>query len=66
MQQRTEVLTDIPGKLGFFDSLPEYDTELFVNKKSKSTLRVEREVPPPLPRRAGELRVERTRRYSRP
>ena len=38
MQQRTEVLTDIPGKLGFFDELPEYGTELFVNKKSKSTL----------------------------
>ena len=38
LQQRTEVLTDIPAKLGFFDALPEYDTELFVNKKSKSTL----------------------------
>ena len=38
LQQRTEVMTDIPGKLGFFDALPEYDTELFVNKKSKSTL----------------------------
>ena len=38
LQQRTEVLTDIPGKLGFFDELPEYGTELFVNKKSKSTL----------------------------
>ena len=32
------MLTDIPGKLGFFDELPEYSTELFVNKKSKSTL----------------------------
>ena len=38
LQQRTEVLTDIPGKLGFFDELPEYGAELFVNKKSKSTL----------------------------
>lgn len=36
LQQRTEVLTDIPGKLGFFDELPEYDTELYVHKKSKS------------------------------
>ena len=36
LQQRTETLTDIPAKLGFFDSLPEYDTELFVHKKSKS------------------------------
>ena len=38
LQQRTEVLTDIPGKLGFFDALPEYGPELFENKKSKSTL----------------------------
>ena len=37
LQQRTEVLTEIPEKLGsFFDALPEYDTELFVHKKSKS------------------------------
>lgn len=38
LQQRTEVLTDIPEKLDFFDSLPEYDKELFVHKKSKSGL----------------------------
>ena len=37
LQQRTEVLTDIPEKLDFFDTLPEYDAELFVHKKSKST-----------------------------
>ena len=36
LQQRTEVLTDIPEKVDFFDVLPEYDTELFVHKKSKS------------------------------
>ena len=36
LQPRVERLTDIPGKIGFFDSLPEYDTELFVNKKSKT------------------------------
>lgn len=36
LQQRCERLTDIPGKLDFFDELPEYDTELFVHKKSKS------------------------------
>ena len=36
LQQRTEVLTDIPGKLEFFDSLPDYDTELYTNKKSKT------------------------------
>lgn len=38
LQQRTEVLTDIPPKLGFFDALPEYGPELFVHEKSKSTL----------------------------
>ena len=36
LQQRTEVLTDIPEKLDFFDELPEYETELFVHKKSKT------------------------------
>ena len=36
LQQRTEVLTDIPEKLDFFDELPEYGTELFIHKKSKS------------------------------
>ena len=36
LQQRTEVLTDIPDKVDFFDALPEYDTELFIHKKSKS------------------------------
>ncbi len=36
LQQRTEVLTDIPGKLGFFDALPDYDTELYIHKKSKT------------------------------
>ena len=36
LQQRTEVLTEIHEKLDFFDALPEYGTELFVHKKSKS------------------------------
>ena len=36
LQQHTEVLTDIPEKLDFFDVLPEYGTDLFVHKKSKS------------------------------
>ena len=35
LQQRTEVLTDIPAKLGFFDELPEYSTELFINEKEQ-------------------------------
>ena len=37
LQQRTEILTDIPGKLDFFDTLPEYDASLFVHQKSKSS-----------------------------
>ena len=36
LQQRTEILTEIPEKLDFFDELPEYDTALFTHKKSKS------------------------------
>ena len=37
LKQRTEVLTDIPEKLDFFDTLPDYDTEIYVHKKSKTT-----------------------------
>jgi glutamyl-tRNA synthetase len=36
LQQRCEKLSDIPGQLGFLKELPEYELELFVNKKSKS------------------------------
>ncbi len=36
LQQRTEVLSEIPEKLGFFDQLPDYDTALYEHKKSKS------------------------------
>ena len=36
LQQRTEVLTDIAPKLDFFDALPEYDIDLYTNKKSKT------------------------------
>ena len=35
LQQRTELLTDIPEKIDFFDELPEYGTDLYVHKKSK-------------------------------
>ena len=44
LQQRTEVLTDIPGKLGFFDALPEYDNALYVHKKSKTDEAVSKEM----------------------
>ena len=38
LQQRTTKLTDIPEKIDFFAALPEYDKELFINKKSKTNL----------------------------
>lgn len=44
LQPRTEVLTDIPEKLDFFDQLPEYGTELFTHKKSKSDADSSRQV----------------------
>ena len=36
LQARCEHLTDIPEKVDFFDVCPEYDIELFTNKKSKT------------------------------
>ena len=36
LQARCEKLTDIPEKVDFFDALPDYDTALFTNKKSKT------------------------------
>ena len=38
LQQRTVKLTDIPAMIDFFGELPQYDKELFVNKKSKTNL----------------------------
>lgn len=38
LQQRITKLTQIPEKIDFFAALPDYDKELFVNKKSKTTL----------------------------
>ncbi|MBQ6626714.1 MAG: glutamate--tRNA ligase, partial [Ruminococcus sp.] len=38
LQQRTVKLTDIPDTIDFFCELPQYDKELFVNKKSKTNL----------------------------
>ena len=38
LKQRTTKLSDIPEKIDFFRELPEYDRELFVNKKSKTNL----------------------------
>lgn len=44
LQQRCEVLTDIPEKVDFFDVLPEYDAVLYTNKKSKTDATVSLEM----------------------
>lgn len=36
LQNRTEVLGDIPEMIDFIEQLPDYSTELFVNKRMKS------------------------------
>ena len=38
LHQRTEVLSDIPPQIEFIFNQDDYDVELFVNKKSKSTI----------------------------
>ena len=38
LKARTVQLTDIPAMIKFFKELPDYDKELFVNKKSKTNL----------------------------
>ena len=38
LKARTTKLTDIPEKIDFFKELPAYDKELYVNKKSKTSL----------------------------
>ncbi|MCR4936339.1 MAG: glutamate--tRNA ligase, partial [Oscillospiraceae bacterium] len=38
LQQRTEVLTEIPEKVDFFQALPDYDAALYVHKKSKTDI----------------------------
>ena len=40
LQARCEKITDIPEKVDFFQALPEYDAELFTNKKSKTNAEV--------------------------
>ena len=42
LQARCEKLTEIPEKVDFFDALPDYDPELFTNKKSKTNPEVSR------------------------
>ena len=38
IQNRTEVLGNIPENIDFFDVLPDYDLEMYVHKKMKTTL----------------------------
>lgn len=38
VQPRCEVLTDLPEQVEFLQTLPDYDTGLYVHKKSKTTL----------------------------
>ncbi len=44
LQARCERLTDIPEKVAFFQTLPEYSAELFTNKKSKTDAEVSRKM----------------------
>lgn len=37
VKSRIEVLPDIAGHIDFFESLPEYDTEMYAHKKMKTT-----------------------------
>jgi glutamyl-tRNA synthetase len=38
IQPRIEKFSQIPGQISFFEALPEFDCELFVNKGQKATL----------------------------
>ena len=37
LQKRLETLNDIPRLVDFFDTLPEYSTDLYIHKKMKTT-----------------------------
>ncbi|MDR0906314.1 MAG: glutamate--tRNA ligase [Oscillospiraceae bacterium] len=44
IQARCEVLTDIPGKLDFIDVVSDYNTELYIHKKSKTDEKISLDV----------------------
>jgi len=44
LQARCEKLSDIPEKIDFFEVLPEYDTELYIHKKSKTDKMISRDM----------------------
>jgi len=44
LQARCEKFTDIPEKIDFFDNLPDYDTDLYIHKKSKTDIMISRDM----------------------
>lgn len=44
LQARLEKLSDIPEKIDFFDAVSDFDTELFVHKKSKTDRDISRDM----------------------
>ena len=44
VKTRIETFNDIPDKIRFFEEVPEYDSELYVHKKMKSTVESSREI----------------------
>ena len=44
LQARCEKLTVIPEKIDFFENLPDYDTELYIHKKSKTDKMISRDM----------------------
>ena len=40
LQARTEVLTEIPAKIGFFNELCDYDLNIYIHKKMKTTFEI--------------------------
>ncbi|MCL2820689.1 MAG: glutamate--tRNA ligase [Oscillospiraceae bacterium] len=44
LQARCEKLSDIPEKIDFFEKLPDYDTELYIHKKSKTDKMISRDM----------------------
>ena len=43
LQQRCEVLSDIPEQIDFIDEMPEYDLEMYTNKKMKTNAETAKE-----------------------
>ncbi|MDR2570326.1 MAG: glutamate--tRNA ligase [Oscillospiraceae bacterium] len=44
LHARCEKLSDIPEKIDFFENLPDYDTQLFIHKKSKTDQAISKEM----------------------